>query len=159
MNLSVPNTRTDQGRDNAAVKKLIGFITLLAALPGLAGIYLLWKLGSLPPGAVLIVVNAILFRGVCGTAGGVLLLTGRRWGSYLALVSWLYIIAVSLLTLISLHHKGINLSDVFVSGNLASSGKPFAWPLAKLALGVPIVYLLIKGLNCAGKSLTSPAGS
>ncbi|OGE23387.1 MAG: hypothetical protein A3J42_06750 [Candidatus Dadabacteria bacterium RIFCSPHIGHO2_12_FULL_53_21] len=141
------------------MKKIIGLITLLAALPGLAGIYLLWKLGGLPPGAVFIVVNAIVFRGVCGTAGGGLLLTGRRWGSYLALVSWLYLIAVSLLTLLSLHNKGIQLSSVFLSGNFASFGKPLAWSLAKLALGIPIVYLLIKDLNRAGKSLTSPVGS
>ncbi|MCI0482591.1 MAG: hypothetical protein L0213_13510 [Candidatus Dadabacteria bacterium] len=141
------------------MKKLLGLITLLAGLPGLAGVYLLWKLGSLPPGAVLIVVNALLFRGLCGTAGGVLLMTGRRWGSYLSLVSWLYLIAVSSLTLISLHNKGLLFTSVFPGGDLATFGKPLSWSLAKLALGIPIVYLLIKDLNHARKPVASPIGS
>lgn len=140
------------------MKRVLGLITLLAGLPGLAGIYLLWKLGSLPPGAVLIVVNAVLFRGICGTAGGILLLTGRRRGSYLALVSWLYLIAVSSLTLISLHNKGIQLSSVSLA-ELASFGKPLSWSLAKLALGIPIVFLLIKDLNHARKPVANPIGS
>lgn len=125
------------------MKKIIGLITLLAALPGLAGVYVLWKLGSLPPGAVFIVVNAIVFRGVCGALGGVLLFIGRRWGSYAALVTWCYLVVVSILTLVGLHDKGLELSSVLHWEIPASFGKPLFWSLAKLALGIPIAYALM----------------
>jgi hypothetical protein len=133
------------------VKKLIALVTFLAGLPGLAGIYLLFKLGNLPSGAVLIVVNAIVFRGVCGTLGGILLWTGRRIGSYLALVTWSYLVIVSVLTLLSLYEKGFQLSTAFRDDHLAAFGKPFAWSVAKLALGIPIFYILITDLLRAGK--------
>ena len=125
-------------------------MTFLAALPGLAGIYVLWKLGNLPSGAVMIVVNAIVFRGVCGTLGGALLWAGRRIGSYLALVTWLYLIIVSVLTLISLYNKGLDLSTAFSQDHLKVFGKPLAWSVVKLALGLPLVYYLITDLMRKG---------
>ncbi len=129
------------------MKKLIALVTFFAGLPGLAGIYVLIKLSKLPPGAELIVVNAILFRGICGTLGGILLWTGRRIGSYLALVTWFYLIIVSVLTLLSLYNKGIDLSTAFQSGQLAAFGRPFAWSVVKLILGIPVVYILIRELS------------
>jgi uncharacterized membrane protein (DUF2068 family) len=128
------------------VKKLIALVTLLAGLPGLAGIYLLFKLGNLPSGAVLIIVNAIVFRGVCGTLGGVLLWTGRRIGSYLALVTWSYLLIVSVLTLISLYEKGLHIATAFRDDHLAAFGKPLAWSVVKLAIGIPVFYYLITDL-------------
>lgn len=128
------------------MNKVIALVTFLAALPGLAGIYLLWKLDSLPPGAVLIVVNAIVFRGVCGTVGGVLLWTGRRIGSYLALVTWFYLIIVSVLTLSSLYNKGLDLSTAFHDDQHGAFGKPLAWSVVKLFFGLPVIYFLITDL-------------
>lgn len=133
------------------MKKLIALVTFLAGLPGLAGIYLLWKLGTLPPGAMLIVVNAILFRGVCGTLGGVLLWTGRRIGSYLTLITWSYLIVVSILTIVSLYNKGLDLTTAFHAEHLATFGKPLGWSAAKLALGIPVIYILITDLLRIGK--------
>lgn len=134
------------------MKKLIGLITVLAGLPGLAGIYLLWKLGNLPPGAVFIVVNAIVFRGICGTAGGVLLWSGKRLGNYLTALSWSYLIIVSLLTLVSLYNKGAVHSAGAAGENFAATlGKPVAWSLVKLLLGLPIVYLVIKDIFQSGR--------
>ena len=133
------------------MKKLIALVTFLTGLPGLAGIYLLFKLGNLPSGAVLIVVNAIVFRGVCGTLGGVLLWMGRKTGSYLTLVTWSYLLIVSVLTLLSLHEKGLHLPTAFRHDHLAAFGKPLAWSVAKLALGIPVFYLLITDLLRSGK--------
>lgn len=137
------------------MRKLIGSITLLSALPGLAGVYLLFKSGSLPQGAVFIVVNAVVFRGVCGTIGGVLLFTGRKLGSYLALVTWCYLIIVSVLTLIGLHDKGLQLTSIVHGEVPASFGKPLLWSLAKLILGVPIIYLVLRDILRARKLLGS----
>jgi uncharacterized membrane protein (DUF2068 family) len=129
------------------VKKIIGFITIFAGLTGLAGIYLLYRLGrNLPVAAVIIVVNAILFKGVCGIVGGVLLWMGKRWGSYLTALTWSYLIVVSLLTLLSLFNRGLVLSPGFLSGHYDTFGKPLEWSLIKLFLGVPIVYLLIRDI-------------
>ena len=124
------------------MKKIIAVLTLLEGLAGLTGIYVLYKLGNLPAGAIFIVVNAIVFRGVCGTAGGILLWSGKRWGNYLTALSWLYLIVVSVLTLIGLYNRGLILSAGFLSANCASFGKPLGWSLVKLLLGIPIVYLV-----------------
>lgn len=140
------------------MKKLTALVTFLAGISGLAGIYLLIKLGNLPSGAVLIVVNAIVFRGVCGTLGGVLLWTGRRVGSYLALVTWSYLIIVSVLTIIGLHDKGLHFSSIVHREVPASFGKPLLWSLAKLFLGIPIVCLVLSDLLGAGKSFGSRPG-
>jgi hypothetical protein len=128
------------------VKKLIALVTFLAGISGLAGIYLIFKLRNLPPGAVLIVVTAIVFRGVCGTLGGVLLWAGRRTGSYLALVTWFYLVIVSILTIFGLYNKDLHLSTAFRSDHLAAFGKPLAWSVAKLALGIPVIYYLVTDL-------------
>ncbi|MEW6143479.1 MAG: hypothetical protein AB1598_00510 [Thermodesulfobacteriota bacterium] len=141
------------------MKKVIGLITLLAALPGLAGVYLLIKSGNLPPGALLIVVNAVVFRGVCGTVGGILLFAGRRWGSYLALVAWSYLIVVSILTLIGLHDKGLQLVSLLHGEVPASFGKPLFWSLAKLVLGIPVAYALMMDILRARRSLSSRTGA
>lgn len=133
------------------MKKLIALVTILAGLPGLAGIYLLWKPGTLPPGSMLIVVNAIVFRGIFGTLGGVLLWTGRRFGSYLTLVTWSYLIFVSLLTIFSLYNKGIQIPTAFQGDHIAAFGKPLGWSVAKLALGIPVIYILITDLLRVGK--------
>ena len=135
------------------MKKVIALVTFLAALPGLAGIYLLLKLGSLPSGAVLIVVNAIVFRGVCGTAGGVLLWTGRRTGNYLVLVTWFYLIIVSVLTTASLYNKGLDLSTAFHDDQLGAFGKPLAWSVVKLVFGLPVIYFLTRDLTHKRKEL------
>jgi hypothetical protein len=141
------------------VKKFIGLITLLAALPGLAGVYLLFKSGDLPPQAMLIIVNAVVFRGVCGTLGGALLFTGRRWGSCLALVTWCYLIIVSVLTLIGLHDKGLQLTSIVHWEVPASFAKPLLWSLAKLALGIPLASALISDILKTGKSFNARAGA
>ncbi len=104
-------------------------------------------LGNLPPGAVFIVVNAILFRGICGTVGGILLWRGKRAGYYLTLVSWIYLIVVSILKLIELYNSGILLNIDFLNENFSSYGKPLAWSVVKIVFGVPIVYWVLKALS------------
>ena len=121
---------------------LIGIITILAGLPALGGIYLLYKLTDLPTGAVIVIVNAIVFRGICGTAGGVLFWRRSRWGSYLTALSWLYMITVSFMTIIKLYNSGLTLDAEFISHNFSTFGKPLAWSAAKVILGIPIIYYI-----------------
>ena len=142
------------------MKKIIGFITILAGLTGLAGVYLLYKLGkNLPDAAVIVVVNSIFLRGVCGTAGGVLLWMGKRWGSYLTVLAWSYLIVVSVLTMMSLFDRGLVLTPEFFSTHYDSFGKPLGWSLIKLLLGVLIVYLVLRDLLQAGMFGTKGSGS
>lgn len=129
------------------MRKLIGLITAAAGLPGLAGIYLLYKLGNLPAGAVIVVLNAALFKGICGTAGGILIWRGRRWGYYLTAVTWIYLVVVSMLTLIRLYHDGIVLDIDFLSENFSSYGKALLWSAGKIILGMPILYWIGKELS------------
>ncbi|MFI5323903.1 MAG: hypothetical protein ACHQ6U_10305 [Thermodesulfobacteriota bacterium] len=71
---------------------------------------------------------------------------GKRWGSYMTALAWSYLTVVSLLTLISLFHRGLVLSPAFLSSHYDSFGKPLGWSLIKILLDVPIVYLLIRDL-------------
>lgn len=123
---------------------LTGIITIIAGLPALGGIYLLYKIANPPAGAVIVVVNAIVFRGICGTVGGVLVLHRSKWGYYLAALSWLYMLTVSFMTLIKLHNSGLVLDLEFLREHFSAFGKPLAWSAAKIILGIPIIYYIAK---------------
>lgn len=126
------------------MKVFIGIITILAGLPALGGIYLLYKWSNPPTGAVVVIVNAVLLRGFCGTIGGVLLLLRRKWGYYLTALSWLYMITVSFMTVIKLYGSGMIFDPGFFSQNLSTVGEPLAWSAAKLILGIPIIYYIAR---------------
>lgn len=121
---------------------LIGIITILAGLPALGGIYLLYKWSSPPSGVLIVIVNAVLFRGFCGTVGGVLLLLRRRWGYYLTALSWLYMITVSFMTVIKLYRSGAIFEAGSISRNFSTVGESLAWSAAKLILGIPIIHYI-----------------
>ena len=97
--------------------------------------------------AKMVVVNSFLLRGLCGTVGGILLWRGSKWGYYLSIIAWLYLIAVSALTLSDLFDKGLVLSFAFLQENYAEFGRPFTRSAVKIIAGVPIVYFLFKGLG------------
>jgi hypothetical protein len=122
------------------VRILIGIITILAGLPALGGIYLLYKWSNPPTGVLIVIVNAVLFRGFCGTIGGGLLLLRRKWGYYLTALSWLYMITVSFMTVIKLYRSDMIFDAGLISQNLSTVGEPLAWSAAKIILGIPIIY-------------------
>ena len=126
------------------MRVLIGIITILAGLPALGGIYLLYKWSNPPTGAVVVIVNAVLLRGFCGTIGGILVLLRRKWGYYLTAISWLYMITVSFMTVIKLYGSGMIFDPGFLSQNLSTVGEPLAWSAAKLILGIPIIYYIAR---------------
>lgn len=128
------------------MRGLVALVTLLAGLPGLAGIYLLYKLGNLPAGAIIVVVNAVVFRGVCGTAGGLLLFEGKRAAYYLSAVVWIYLVTVSFMTLIGFYNKGAFPDPYLIMDNFSIYGKALAWSLAKIIIGLPVLYWLLSGL-------------
>lgn len=119
-------------------RRLEGAITVLAGLPGLAGILLLIKISNLPTAAFIVVTNSIFFRGLLGTMGGILLWRGRAWGYYLSLLSWAYMIAVSILTISS---EAIN--DGAISAGLFVHEYETT---LKLVLGTPICYILLRDI-------------
>ncbi len=127
-------------------RKIIGLLTILAALPGLGGLLLLDKLDSYPQAAVIVVVNAIVIRGLCGTLGGILIWRGSKWGYYLSLITWLYLIVVSFLTFAQLFESGLVLSLSFLREHYSSFGRPFLLSLSKVLFGIPIVHIIIKDL-------------
>lgn len=121
---------------------LIGIITILAGLPALGGFYLLYRWSNPPTGVLIVIVNAVLFRGFCGTIGGVLLLLRRKWGYYLTALSWLYMITVSFMTVIKFYRSGVIFDAGSISQNFSTVGEPLAWSAAKLILGIPIIYYI-----------------
>lgn len=127
-------------------RKIIGLLTILAALPGLGGLLLIDRLGSYPTGAVMVIINAIVIRGICGTAGGVLIWKGSKWGYYLTLVTWLYLLVVSILTLAQLYESGAVLSIEFFKDNYSIFGRPFVQSILKILFGIPIVHIIVKEL-------------
>ncbi len=132
-------------------QKTIGLITILAGLPAIGGFWLIGYLENFPLTATIIVINAIIFRAICGTVGGILIWRGSKWGYYLTLLCWLYLIVVSLLTLIQLYDNGIVLSYGFLEQNYSSFGRPFLFSVLKIAFGIPIVHIVIKNLFRAHK--------
>ncbi len=127
-------------------RKIIGLLTILAGLPGLGGILLLDRLDSYPTAAVIVVVNAIVIRGICGTFGGILIWRGSKWGYYLCLITWLYLIVVSILTFAQLYDSGVVLSFGFLKEHYSSFGRPFLLSFVKVLFGLPIVHIILNEL-------------
>lgn len=127
-------------------RKIIGLLTILAGLPGLGGILLLDRLDSYPTAAVIVVVNAIVIRGICGTFGGILIWRGSKWGYYLSLITWLYLIVVSVLTFAQLYDSGVVLSFGFLKEHYSSIGRPLLLSLLKVLFGLPIVHIILNEL-------------
>ena len=127
-------------------RKIIGLLTILAGLPGLGGLLLLDRLDSYPLVAIIVVLNAIFFRGVCGTIGGILIWRGSKWGYYLSLTTWLYLVIVSILTFVQLYDNGVILSYGFLEENYSSFGRPFLLSLLKVLLGIPIIHIILNDL-------------
>jgi hypothetical protein len=127
-------------------RKIIGLLTILAGLPGLGGLLLLDRLDSYPSAAVIVVVNAIVIRGICGTFGGILIWRGSKWGYYLSLVTWLYLVAVSILTFTQLYDSGVLLSFDFLKEHYSRFGRPFLLSFLKVFFGLPILYIILNDL-------------
>lgn len=133
-------------------QRIIGLLTILAGLPGLGGFWLIGQLDNYPPMAAIIIFNSIFFKAVCGIVGGVLIWRGRRWGYYLTLIAWLYLIVVSVLTLSQLYNNGIVLSLSFLEENYTTFGRPFLMSMLKILFGIPIAHIVLNSLLKAHKS-------
>ncbi len=129
------------------MNKAVGLITIAAALPGLGALLLVGMFADFPLPAKMVVLNSFVLRGVCGTIGGILLWRGAKWGFYLSLIAWLYLVTVSVLVFSDLFDKGLIISLSFLQENYAEFGKPFTRSLIKLILGVPIIYFIFKSLG------------
>ena len=127
-------------------RRIIGILTILVALTGLGGLSLLPQINSFPFAAKVIVFNSIFFKGICGFLGGVLIWRGSKWGYYLTLLCWLYLIIVSFLTLIQLYGNGLELSYGFLEQNYSNFARPFLISILKIVIGIPIVHLIINDL-------------
>lgn len=122
-------------------------ITFIAGLPGLGAIMLAGLFPEFPLPAKIVIVNSFFLRGICGTLGGVLLWRGNKWGYYLSIITWLYLIVVSVLTLSDLFDKGMVLSSALIDEHFEQFGRVFFRSLLKILIGVPIVYLLFGSLK------------
>ena len=123
-------------------RKFIGLFTIVAGLPGLAGLWLIGQLGDLPLAAKVIVFNAIFFRGICGSVGGILIWRGGKWGYYLCLITWLYLVVVSVLTIFQLYNSGLSISFDLLDQDYSNFGRPFLISLLKIVFGIPIIYII-----------------
>lgn len=129
------------------MNKAVGLITIVAGLPGLGALLLIGMFPDFPLAAKMVVINSFVLRGLSGVVGGILLFRGSRWGYYLTLVAWLYLVTVSMLTLTGLMDKGLIISLSFLQENYSDFGKPFARSIIKIILGVPIIYYIFKSLG------------
>ena len=127
----------------------------MAGLPGLGGFWLLGNLSDFPVAATIIVINAIVFRGICGVVGGILIWRGIKWGHYLTLITWLYLVVVAILTINQQYNQGLILSHSFLSENYSTFGRRFLYSALKLAAGLPIVYIVINNILNQYKQETS----
>jgi len=127
-------------------RKIIGLLTILAGLPGLGGLLLLERLDSYPSAAVIVVVNAIVIRGICGIFGGITIWRGSKWGYYLSLITWLYLLVVSILTFAQLYDSGVILSFGFLKEHYSSFGRLFLLSFLKVLFGLPILYIILNDL-------------
>jgi len=129
------------------VNKAIGLITIVAGFPGLGALLLVGMFAEFPLPAKMVVINSFILRGICGIAGGILLWRGSKWGYYLSLIAWLYLVTVSVLTLSDLFDKGLILSLSFLQENYPNFGRPFTRSIIKILPGIPIIYLIFKTLS------------
>lgn len=129
------------------MNKAVALVTIAASLPGLGAVLLAGMFSDFPLPAKIVVLNSFILRGICGTVGGILLWRGSKWGYYLTLVAWLYLVTVSVLTLTGLMDKGLIISLSFLQENYSDFGKPFARSIIKIILGVPIIYYIFKSLG------------
>jgi len=127
-------------------QRIIGLLTILAGLPGLGGFWLLGQLENFPPMAAIIIFNSIFFKAICGIVGGVLIWRGIKWGYFLTLIAWLYLIIVSVFTLVQLYNNGIVLSYSFLEANFSTVGRPFMMSMLKMLFGIPIVHIVLNSL-------------
>lgn len=104
------------------------------------------RLSEFPADATIIVINAIFFRGLCGAVGGILIWRGIKWGYYLTLITWLYLIVVSILTINQLYNEGFLFQFGFLLENYSSFGRRFLYSALKLAAGLPIVYIVVNSI-------------
>ncbi len=127
-------------------RNIIGLLTILVGLTGLGGLWLIGQLNSFPFPARVIVFNAIFFKGICGLSGGILIWRGVRWGYYITLVCWLYLIVVSFLSLIQIFGNEIELSYGFLEQNYSTFGRSFLIAVLKIVMGIPIIHIIFKDL-------------
>ena len=129
------------------MNRAVGLVTIVTGLPGLGALLLLGMFSDFPLPAKVVVINSFVLRGLCGIVGGILLWRGNKWGYYLSLIAWLYLVAVSALTLSDLFDKGLVMSLSFLQENYPAFGRPFTRSVIKIILGIPIIYLIIKTLG------------
>ena len=122
-------------------------ITFVAGLPGLGALMLIGLFPEFPFPAKVVVINSFVLRGVCGTVGAVLLWRGKEWGYYLSIITWLYLITVSFLTLTDLFDKGMVISSALLAEHYDKFGRVFFRSILKILIGVPIIYLLFSNLR------------
>ena len=77
---------------------------------------------------------------------------GSKWGYYLTLITWLYLIVVSVLTLNQLYNNGIIISYDFLEENYSSFGRSFLLSSLKILFGIPIVHVVLNILLKSQKS-------
>ena len=129
------------------MNRAVGLITIVAALPGLGALMLAGLFAEFPLAAKIIVLNSFILRGICGVVGGILFFRSSRWGYYLSLIAWLYLVTVSILTLSDLFDKGLVLSLSFLQENYTAFGRAFLRSAIKILLGIPIIYYIFNQLR------------
>ena len=126
-------------------RKFVGFMTILWGVPGLAGMLLFMNGFDELSFLVFLALLAVIFRGLCGVVGGVLLWRGSKLGYQLSLVMWMYMLVVGLIAFYQLFTGPYFTSFEFTPDNQLF-WSAFGKNGGKLIWGVPFIYILIKSL-------------
>jgi hypothetical protein len=127
-------------------RKFFGIITILTGLPGLFSLLLFW-ITDFSFCKIFLTIAAFLFRGCAGVIGGILLFKGKRLGYYLSILSWSYLIIVSLFSLISLGAGDYNWDLSTYDGSSTIHFKLFSKAIGKIIWGLIILYILVKDIR------------
>jgi hypothetical protein len=126
-------------------RKFIGFMTVLSGLPGIAGITFFFMFGFSFSSMALLAIAAILFRGVAGTIGGILLWKGKRLGYQLSIVCHSYLMIAGVITLYQILIAGGEVSFAFTPENQFFL-KALSRSIGKLIWGIPFIFILSRDL-------------
>ena len=123
-------------------RKFIGLMTILGGIPGFGALITIAVGNTSSSYITFLVMTELLFRGVCGTIGGILLWQGKRIGYIFSLTCWSYMAIVASYTIFS--------GDLFKNLEFSSDNKFFWSTLGKIAgkisWGIPFIFILTRDL-------------
>ena len=126
-------------------REFIGLMTILGGIPGFGALITIAMGNTNSSYITFLIMAALLFRGVCGTIGGILLWQGKRIGYIFSLTCWLYMVIVGTMTSCTIFS-----GDLFKNFEFSPDNQ-FFWSAlgssaGKIFFGTPFIFILTRDL-------------